>query len=224
MGVYDLSSCQHTTFGGIAVPMLGVGQSCTVDCAAGRQRVGPQAIFTCPPSNTDPAQQPLPFAASAYTTAPAAGEAGSGGAASGDDASGVTGERSELPTCFEVTTRNPTLSPPQGIAPACGEAFDAAMACVTAIRRLPQDGTNRCRTKTDGKWEPGECQDSVDAMYEQCQRTDGWVQWQQGLKREVGKAGCGGARRPNPSWLALPSVMVVGWSLLSVAAAAATAL
>ena len=61
-------------------------------------------------------QEPVPFPLSATTSAFTPSQGGGldiKGAVRQETETEETGLRSELPTCFEVTVRNPMLSPPQ---------------------------------------------------------------------------------------------------------------
>jgi hypothetical protein len=172
--VFDLSNCTHTVLGGIPVQMVAAGSECTVGCAPGRQRVGPLAVFSCPPGNTDSAAQPQPRALAS-----------------------PSGSLSRLPTCFEKTEHNPSLSPPQGISVACASGISEALTCAQEIRR---SHSAQCGIG---------CQDSVDEMFSACAAEAGWRGWQAGVRDEIRKAGCAGCVRAAANFTLLGAVVVL---------------
>ena len=189
-GVYDLSDCRTSMMGrdGLPVPVVTVGTECMVGCAAGRRRVGPRAVFSCPPDNTSPDQEPIPFGIQPLlinendTVAPVS--------------------LSELPTCFELVEKNSLFSPPQGISVACAAAFNLATECTQAIHRKICGGAGDPACSAGPDHCTADCQLAVDAMFAACDAEDGWASWKVGLAGEVGKAACGGAARAAP-WVAL---------------------
>jgi hypothetical protein len=207
-GVYDLSDCRTSLMGrdgGLPVPVVTIGTECRVGCAAGRRRVGPKAVFSCPPDNTSPHLEPIPYALQPPLE--------------NENDTAVPVELSELPTCFELIEKNSMFSPPQGISVRCAEAFNLAAECTLEIRRKVCGGTGDVSCSAGPDHCTVECQEHVDGMYAACDQEDGWSNWKIGLAGEVGKAGCGGASRPSPGggggrlWLlaAAASVACMRW-------------
>eukprot|EP01043_Picozoa_sp_COSAG02_P097092 COSAG02_NODE_33334_length_501_cov_1.895522_1_plen_160_part_01 len=153
-GVYDLSDCRTSVMGrdGLPVPVVEVGTECEVGCAPGRRRVGPKAIFSCPPDNTSPHLEPVPYALDPplvendnETVAPPP----------------PPSERvlAELPTCFELVQKNSRYSPSQGVSVQCAEAFDLAAECTLEIRRRVCGGTGDVACTAGPDHCPIECQE-----------------------------------------------------------------
>lgn len=212
-GVYDLSDCRTSLMGrdGLPVPVVEVGTECEVGCAPGRRRVGRKAIFSCPPDNTSPHLEPVPYALEPppvendnETLAPASPPA-------------FERVLAELPTCFEVVEKNSRYSPSQGVSLECAEAFNLAAECTLEIRRKVCGGTGDVTCTAGPDHCPVECQEKVDKMYAACDGVDGWADWKIGLADEVGKAGCGGAARARPGtssflWLAAAAAVCAVWA------------
>ena len=210
-GVYDLSDCRSSLMGrdGLPVPVVEVGTECEVGCAPGRRRVGPKAVFSCPPDNKSPHLEPVPYALDPPLV--------------GNDNETVTAVPSfervltELPTCFELVEKNSRFSPPQGISVPCAEAFNLAAECTLEIRSKVCGGTGDVACTAGPDHCPEECQQNVENMFAACDGIDGWAEWKIGLAEEVGKAGCAGAARSGPRtssllWLAATTVMCTAWS------------